>query len=163
MSLTVSLSALRQGAVHLSGLLRPEDFDFDPRDPLVRPAGPLEYALTAELVGEEVLVRGRLHLPLELDCARCLKTFPGAVELPDFTLLVPLEGEDAAPIVNEAVALTSFLREDSLLALPTHPVCGGECEGSPVRSEPEKADASGAVPSGGSTSPWSALANLKLD
>lgn len=163
MSLTVSLHALRQGAVHLSGRLRPEEFDFDPRDPLVRPAGPLAYELTAELVGEEVLVRGRLHLPLELDCARCLKRFPGAVDLPDYTLLIPLEGEEATPIIHEAVALTPFLREDSLLALPSHPVCGEECEGSPVRSAPEKADASGAAPAGGPASPWSALANLKLD
>ncbi|MFN0066582.1 MAG: YceD family protein [Limisphaerales bacterium] len=163
MSLVVSLPAVHRGAVHLSGRLPPAEFDFDPHDPLVRAAGPLEYNLRAELVGTEVLVRGRLHLPLELSCARCLKPFAGAVDLPDYTLLVPLEGEDAVPVLNESVALTPFLREDSLLSLPTHPVCGETCDGSPVRSQPGKAGLSGAAPVEAQASPWAALANLKLD
>lgn len=163
MSLTVSLPALQRGVVHLSGRLSPEELDFDPHDPLVRAAGPLEYELTAELLGTEVLVRGRLHLPLEFACARCLKPFAGAMDLPDYALLIPLEGEEAAPVVHEAVALTPFLREDSLLALPTHPVCGETCEGSPVRSQPRAAGVSGAVAEEAKASPWAALANLKLD
>lgn len=163
MSLTVSLPALQHGAVHLSGQLTPEELDLDLRDPLVRVAGPLAYRLTAEQIGPEVLVRGRLHLPLALACARCLKPFPGTLDLPDYMLLVPLEGEEAAPVVNEAVTLTPFLREDSLLALPTHPVCGETCEGSPVRFQPGKAGVSGAAAEGANASPWAALANLKLD
>ncbi|HMO66976.1 MAG TPA: hypothetical protein PKE47_17450, partial [Verrucomicrobiota bacterium] len=122
MSLTVSLPALQHGAVHLSGQLTPEELEFDLHDPLVRAAGPLAYQLTAELLGPGVLVRGSIRLPLALECARCLKPFAGSLDLPDYALLIPLEGEEAAPVVNEAVALTPFLREDSLLALPIHPV-----------------------------------------
>lgn len=162
MSLIVSLPALQHGAVHLSGQLTPEELDLGLHDPLVHAAGPLDYQLTAEQLGPELLVRGRLHLPLALECARCLKPFRGALDLPDYTLLVPLEGEEAAPVVNEAVALTPFLREDSLLALPTHPVCGETCEGLPVPSQPETAGASGAE-APAAASPWAALANLKLD
>ena len=109
-----------------------------------------------------MLVRGSIRLPLALECARCLKPFAGSLDLPDYALLIPLEGEEAAPVVNEAVALTPFLREDSLLALPIHPVCGETCEGLPARSQPERAGVSGAE-APAAASPWAALAKLKLD
>ncbi len=105
---------------------------------------------------------GWTRLPLALECARCLKPFAGSLDLPDYALLIPLEGEEAAPVVNEAVALTPFLREDSLLALPIHPVCGETCEGLPARSQPERAGVSGAE-APAAASPWAALAKLKLD
>jgi len=44
-------------------------------DELIRAERPLRYDLTAELLGQAVLVTGSLALPLDCECARCLKKF----------------------------------------------------------------------------------------
>jgi uncharacterized protein len=163
MPLKLSLAALEKGPVRLSGSLTPEELDFDPHDPLIRAGGPLAYDLRAELIGPEILVRGSVRMPLACECARCLRPFASALDFPEYTLLVPLEGEEAAPVDGEVVTLTPFLREDSLLALPTHPVCGEACPGLPGQSGVHDDAKAGPGAAGQSASAWSALANLKFD
>src|SRR5207342_2966846 len=89
----------------------------------------LTYRIAVQKLDESVLVRGRVVLPLDCECVRCLKPFESRLELPDWTCLVLLSGEDKAPVIGDSVDLTPFLREDILLELPQHPLCKPDCGG----------------------------------
>jgi uncharacterized protein len=78
--------------------------------------------------------KGQIHSQVQLECARCLETFPQPV---DFRLeaqfgLPPIEpqGELIFPIgANGILDLTKALREQILLALPMQPLCRADCKG----------------------------------
>jgi uncharacterized protein len=71
---------------------------------------------------------------LDCHCVRCLKPFKYPLKFEDWTALLPLEGEDRVPVVNDLVDLTPSIREDILLAFPQHPLCDPECRGLPKTS-----------------------------
>ena len=100
----------------------------------------------------------------ECDCSRCLKTFRQVLEITDFNALVPLTGEESVPVEGDFANLTPRLREDSLLALPTAPLCKPDCRGlaakAPARDSRVR-DPSTPGPSA-VKSPWDALEQLKL-
>ncbi len=54
---------------------RSSELDLGDTDELVHAAPPLRYDLTAHMVGDAILVQGRLELTLDCECARCLKPF----------------------------------------------------------------------------------------
>jgi len=92
--------------------------------------------------------------------------FDQALRIDPWAALLPLDGEDAAPVVGEAVDLTPQMREDSLLALPQHPVCSPECRGVPLENMASSASggvSSDAIETQSASSAWSALDALKLD
>jgi uncharacterized metal-binding protein YceD (DUF177 family) len=66
---------------------------------------------------------------LDCQCVRCLKSFQHRLVLADWTCHVPLAGEDRAPVDNDCVDLTPFVREDMLLEFPAHPLCKPDCAG----------------------------------
>jgi uncharacterized metal-binding protein YceD (DUF177 family) len=71
-----------------------------------------------------------------------------------------LNGEEAVPVHDETVDLTSPLREDIVLALPQHPVCEEGCAGlSSARLKTETE--SGPMPEL-SSGAWAELDKLKL-
>jgi uncharacterized metal-binding protein YceD (DUF177 family) len=49
--------------------------------------------------------------------------------LDNWTLHLPLDGDDAVPVDNDCVDLTRYAREDMLLEFPRHPLCGPDCRG----------------------------------
>src|SRR5436189_2022820 len=126
MALTFNLRHLENKPLHLEGELPIEELDLDIRDELVSITGPLEYDLAVEKIEHAALVQGELHLPLECECARCLKKFPCDIDLENWTSHLELTGDDAVPVSNDLVDLTPHLREDILLALPQHPLCEPE-------------------------------------
>jgi uncharacterized protein len=163
MPLLVSLAALEKGRVELSGELSPAELGLETHDPCIEARRPIVYSLSAELIGGEVMVEGRLTTIFDCHCVRCLEPFEYRMELDPWQCVLLLEGEDAAPIVHEAVDLTPQTREDSLLALPQHPVCSPDCRGLPMQrsdsSRPEgPSDETRRVPSA-----WSILDTLNLD
>ena len=79
--------------------------------------------------GVRVLVTGSLALPLDCECARCLKKFKTELKLTHWAVHLPLEGEDKVPVDNDCVDLTPFIREDILLEFPQHPLCKPDCAG----------------------------------
>jgi len=100
-------------------------------------------------------------LPIQCECVRCLKTFEYVLELPDWTVLLPLEGEEKTPVDNDCVDLTPYVREDILLEFPQHPLCETECRGLPVKQgKAKKATKTG--DSNQEPSAWSELDKLKL-
>lgn len=102
--------------------------DFDLGDPGLSPAGPLEYRLYAEMVGPDLIVRGTLALPFRFECVVCLEPFQQEIKVPDFLAQI-------RPDTDQKADLTPQIREDILLALPSHPRCdhgGATCPGHPA-------------------------------
>ncbi len=185
MPFKVNIRLLKEETKLYEGELAPDEVVGDVKDELVRPVGPLRYSMEVGEQDGSLTVIGRMEMPFECDCGRCLKTFPLLVEIPEFAALVPLSGEDAAVVDGDFADLTPFLREDTVLALPTNPLCDPECRGlveeTPARDlrlgrgsapgeEPAKRSAgtkssvetptNDGAPGGGS--PWGELDRLKL-
>lgn len=168
MPLLVSIASLQQhGTVRLSGELSAEAMAWELSDPCVEALKPLRYELEVQLMGREIFVEGEIEMPFDCRCVRCLEPFEHRLRLFPWSALIPLDGEEAAPLLDEGVDLTPQIREDSLLGLPQHPVCRPECRGLPSQvpdsmrpqgSPQDSSDALRRVPSA-----WSALDSLKLD
>ena len=160
MPLIVNLRHLEERDVILRGELPVGELDLDPRDEMIRVAQPLRHELEIQMLDRSLLVRGRLRLTLECQCVRCLKPFTRELELNPWTCHLPLEGEEAAAVVNDCVDLTPYAREDMLLEFPQHPLCKPDCRGL------EKAKLGKAKNTGGKDelipSAWAELDKLKL-
>jgi uncharacterized protein len=130
---------------------------------MIQVAQPLDYELEVEKLESGLLLRGDLHLRLQCKCVRCLKPFEYRLDLEDWTCHVPLQGEEAAPIVNDCVDLTPFVRDDILLAFPQHPLCDPECRGLPNPAPGKTIESSGAGGPESSSSAWAELNKLKFE
>jgi uncharacterized protein len=153
MALKFNIRHLEENDLHLEGELSPAELDLELTDPLVKADEPLTYDINLQKNGSDILAQGNLELPLQCECARCLKHFKTNVVLDGWAALIPLEGEEPAPVENDLVDLTPYIREDILLNFPQHPLCSEECAGLPVRSEKGQTQDSSA---------WSELNKLKL-
>ncbi len=160
MPLLVSLAALQHGTVELDGELTPEDLGLVLDDPCMTARRPIRYELTAQMMGDEVFVEGEIETVLDCQCVRCLEPFEMPLRLAPWACLLPVQGEDAAPLVDDSVNLTPQMREDSLLALPQHPVCRPDCRGLPLM--PPGLPSSSDQGRKGSSA-WSVLDNLNLE
>ena len=165
MPLLLNIETLAKGPVRLRGELSPEELDMETLDELVEADEPLDYDLTAERAGDNILLRGRLTMRLQCECARCLRPFVHRVELPEWSCLLPLAGEEKIGLINVSADLTPYLREDTFLAFPQHPLCEPGCGGSPKWTggdgKPLKIKEACGEPSEASV--WSKLDNLKLE
>jgi len=152
----VNLRHLEDHEVRLKDELPVADLDLGITDELIHLPKPLRYDLTVEMLGDALLVTGSLVLPLECECARCLKKFKTNLKLP-WTVHLPLEGEDKVSIDNDCVDLTPFVREDILLDFPQHPLCKPDCAGLKNKgAQPPEADENSA------SKVWAELDKLKL-
>ena len=158
--LKINLRHLEDDELQLAGELPVKALDLDLHDEMLRVDEPLEYDLTVQRLDDALLVTGSLYLVLHCECVRCLKPFEHALDLPDWTLHLPLTGEDAVSLKNDSLDLTPFVREDILLEFPQHPLCKPDCGGL------KKKRAVQPVKSGGNNetkpSAWAELNKLKL-
>ncbi len=159
MALSVNLRHLADHGVELDGELAVVDLDFGVNDELISTGPPLAYDLQVEKFEGGLLVQGRLRLPLQCHCVRCLKSFPCSIDLQHWSRHLPLEGEDAVTVVNDCVDLTPYVREDMLLEFPQHPLCNPECRGLPQANVGKTKPAG--QPNSGSPA-WSELNKLKF-
>jgi len=157
-AVTFNVRHLEEKPLHLEGEVTPEELELEAGDELVHPAGPLRYDLDLEMIDKGILVQGELSLPLNCECARCLKPMQQRLTLDDWTTHLALEGEEAVKVTNDVVDLTPLIREDILLAFPQHPLCEPECKGLP---NPWK-DAAQSEQAGGNSAAWSELNKLKF-
>ena len=162
--LLLNIETLADGPVQLKGELSPEELDMETLDELVEANAPLDYDLTAERAGDNILLQGQITMRLQCECARCLRAFEHRVELPEWSCLLPLNGDEKIELINNSGDLTPYLREDTFLAFPQHPLCEPGCDGSPKlawgESKPLKiTEASGKT---SEASVWSKLDNLNL-
>jgi uncharacterized metal-binding protein YceD (DUF177 family) len=123
MALLVNLRHLEAHDIELKGEMPAAELDLDVRDPMIRAEKPLQYVLEFQKVERSILAQGRLHLTLECQCVRCLKSFEYELNLGNWTCHLPLHGEEQAVVTNDCVDLTPYVREDILLELPQHPLC----------------------------------------
>ena len=158
MPVLVNLRHLEEKNVELDGELSPKELDLDNIDEMIRAREPLTYDLEVEKSGSNLLVTGNLSLTLDCECVRCLKPFQYNIELDPYDLLIPLEGEEKAEVDNDIVDLTPYIREDTVLAFPQHPLCEAECDRLPPVKENKQAGTSAQ----GQKSAWDELNKLKL-
>lgn len=161
--LVVFLSQLERGTVELTGELSPADLELPMDDELLHLNHPVQYNLDVEVVGEGILAKGSVRIPIDCDCARCLKPFVYTLDFEDWACHLSLEGEDKVVVDGDAVDLTPQLREDIVLALPQHPLCDSNCNGLPGAVKKDEGKPSVAQSKGEkSTSIWDQLDKLKL-
>lgn len=121
----------------------------------VAPAGPLEYDLRIEAASGQLIARGRLTLPVELVCSRCVKTFSSAVRVPRYVFTRPFEE-------REIIDLTESVREDIIIALPLKPLCREACKGLCPRCGRDRNLERCSCPPPGGDARWGALEGLEL-
>ena len=131
MAIKIFLDELQNKQLHLEGELTPTELDLALNDDetLMQPAGDLIYQITASESDDTLIVFGQLQMDFTAECGRCLKPFSFSVNLPQWAVALPLKGDDAIEGSGDSVDLTPWLREDILLRLPQHPLCGSACEG----------------------------------
>ena len=159
----VNLRHLEEGPQKLEGEVSPEALEIaDLKDAVIQAKEALHYKVEVEKQDRNLLVSGWLRTNLDCQCVRCLKAFKYPLELKPYHLYVPLEGEDAAPVVNDLVDLTPFFREDTLLAFPQHPLCSEDCAGLPNASGSKTAKPDTSPQGNETASAWSELDKLKF-
>jgi uncharacterized protein len=162
MPLLINLSQLERHNVELSGLLPARELDLEGVDELIKVEQPLKYRLEAQKLDKNILVQGSLSLTLNCECARCLKPFAYPLEFEDWSCLLPLEGEEKAPVANDSVDLTPCVREDILLGFPQHPLCKAECAGLPKKAIGKTKKTGGAGKTREVSPTWAELNKLKF-
>ena len=139
--LKVYLSEVPEDGLKLSGTLDDSIYGFE--DEYLKPFAGLRYDLNVQLLGSELLVRGKIEQDFESVCSRCGEDFDFTAKIHDFTASFEINEK------SEFVELTTELRECILLDLPTYPVCREDCPGI-EKKEKEAPD-----------SRWDALDDLK--
>jgi len=154
---------LEEGPQQLKGDVSPEILEFDKLgDEVIQSREPLQYDVEVEKQDRNLLVSGSLRTNLDCQCVRCLKALKYPLELKPYHLYVPLEGDDAAPVVNDLVDLTPFFREDMLLAFPQHPLCSEDCAGLPNASGSKTSKSDKSAQGSETASAWNELDKLKF-
>ena len=160
MPITFNVRHLEDKDLHLKGQLAPEELEIEGLDEVIHARKALEYDLQVEKMEKAILAQGRLDLPLDCECVRCLKRLEYRLLLPDWAAHLPLEGEEKVTISNDVVDLTPYIREDIVLAFPQHPLCKPDCKG---LENPRKGSAADAQHESELTSSaWSELNKLKF-
>lgn len=146
----------------MEGELPAAELDLADVDELIHLSQPLSYELEVEKFERGILVQGRLRLPVECECARCLEPYQHLVVMESWACHLALEGEEKIAIINDCVDLTPYIREDILLSFPQQPLCGPECKGlTALRNEQDKPSAVAQEPESASTA-WAELNKLKF-
>ena len=125
-------------------------------DPFTKVAGDVHYALDAQHVSDELIVRGTLSAEMDLKCARCSDFFSTTVVDSGFLRAYPASKE------TDSVDITEDMREDFLLHIPGFPVCSEECKGLCAQCGANLNKGVCACTSEDRPNPWSALNSLDL-
>lgn len=124
-------------------------------DPVAREAGPIQYALSCERAGEELVVRGTVEAPLRLRCSRCAQFFSTTVQVSSF--LHAYEWAEHPEFLD----VSADVREDVVLEIPGFPLCDEACQGLCARCGKNLNEGPCACPPLGDVlSPWGTLDGL---
>ncbi len=108
----------------------------------IRLTEPAEVRGRIKRSGKEVELRGELHAKIEAACSRCLQPVELPIQAEFAERFVPavswraeeqheLREEDLnlAVFDGEAIELNDLVREEILLAMPSHVLCRDDCKG----------------------------------
>jgi len=114
----------------------------DLRDGEARLAGPISGRARLHHTNRGIYVEGTAHIPVHLECSRCLKAFTATLDLPlreefyptiDIETGTPVRAEDneaAFPIdEHHQIDLREAVRQNLVLAMPMRALCREECQG----------------------------------
>mgnify|MGYP000399458377 CR=1 FL=1 len=149
----IQLRELEKGHTQFTGTIDEDIFGLN--DPNCVPEGGYRYDVEGGQLGSSLWVHGLVEASFKLRCVSCLELFDFPIVLPDFATQIEHNGSEIAD-------LTAEVREDILLALPTHPHCDWagtvECPG----EIPKAIAASEEPPVADSGSAWDALKKLDI-
>lgn len=120
--LIVDVARLDKEGETYRGELAPEALDLGESD-YITPLGGIHYDLRIQDLGPELLVQGRLWLPVQYICARCAEPFETEAEEPEFVRSFEIHQQ------TEFVDLTEEVREAMILTFPGYPICRESCKG----------------------------------
>ena len=136
----IELENLEGGKSSFAHVYQPEDLN--PLDERIRLIAPVAVKGNIRLAGTEVQVNGHIDTRAQVECDRCLQQ----VELPvsaDFALEYitgsAYESSEAAELTEaqmsvsvfdgEAIDVDEIVKEQILLAVPSHVLCREDCKG----------------------------------
>lgn len=90
---------------------------------MARVEQPIRYRLDAQLVGNDLIVRGTLRTVILVQCSRCSVFTPRDIVDEGFEVVKKVSETE------EYVDLTEDMRESIILAFPSYPVCSSGCKG----------------------------------
>ena len=122
----------------------------------IKDPGNVHYALYAQCVSDELVVRGTLDVNVNLQCARCSDFFSTTVGVSDFLRAYP------APKGTDSVDITEDLREELLLQVPGFPVCKDACKGICSQCGVDLNKGACTCTKEDGPNPWSALDGINL-
>lgn len=159
----VNIHKLQEKPLSIVGEIPIEELDFVSADEMIACSQPLRYELVVERLDNSILARGSISLLIDCECVRCLAPFQSQIGVPQWALHLPLEGDEKPPIKNDCVDLTPYLREDTLLRLPQHPVCRPDCNKLPPSTLKMASYDQAPAGSKGTAATWNELDKLKLE
>ena len=118
----IEISKIPPGGVSYEGEEPAGVLDLEP-SANIRLVAPIRYDLFADLVGERLMVKGRLASHAEAGCCRCGEKFEFPVKVDRFLVVREFRNK------SEIADLTEDIREDTILAFPSFPVCAPTCKG----------------------------------
>lgn len=148
----------------------PHEFGFECTEPVT---GKLRFANTGELL----LVNGKIHTSVKMECGRCLIEFsqPMNVDIEeefriehvgDMIQALPMEDDDEAEgvlISNNVLDVRELVRQNLLLELPIQPLCNKDCKGLCPSCGENLNEKLCSCPADNIDSPFQALAELLED
>ena len=120
--LIVDVARLDEDGERYKGELPVEILDLGESE-IFTPAGGVAYDLFIQALGTELLVRGKLSLPLNCICVRCATDF--TFDAKDDEFVTSIEISETTDFLD----LTEEVREAIIFALPGYPVCSKTCKG----------------------------------
>lgn len=136
MKINLSQIKKRLGATETVEFVEEIKGDFLPKQ--VRLNGPVKVKATATNTGDSILVKGKLEVPVTMQCNRCLADFgtefSAKFEEEYYPVLDETEGnpileKDFATYQNNLIELTPLVEETILLSIPMKPLCQDACQG----------------------------------
>ena len=88
----------------------------------VTAAGEIRYDLTASMAGQDLVVRGEASVPVKTECARCLRDVAATLCAKEICIV-------RENVPAREVDITSDIREELLLTMPSRFLCSSDCKG----------------------------------
>jgi uncharacterized protein len=136
----IDLHQLAQGQTRLRFDQEAPSIGLKPEDVAV--SGPMAIDLVLDRLGDEIWIRGRLHLTSIQQCSRCLTDYPESLELdfevfcakvqyPNVVSSGAVEDEDGGVHFHDGriLSIDQEIREAVILGLPMKPLCKESCAG----------------------------------
>ena len=134
----IDLTQLPEGQTKLEFELSPASVGLTPED--LAAEGPLTLNLSLDRRGDEIWIRGTLHLVTSQQCSRCLLDYPETLDLEFDVFCAKVQNPNvvSAKAVDDGgvhfhdgrtLTIDEEIREAVILGLPMKPLCKESCAG----------------------------------